>query len=92
MRKPWALPGAAFYAVETCSQANVAGDNTWGTLCPSWPWAGLGGAGWGVGGDPWEGALVMCFACPDSGQDRFAGQLECLAPGDFLPSVVCLIK
>lgn len=51
---------------------------------------GLGGAG--VGGDPWEGPLVMCFACPDSGQDRFAGQLECLSPGDFLPSVVCLIK
>lgn len=49
-------------------------------------------AGPGGGRVPGGGPLVMCFACPDSGQDRFAGQSECLAPGDFLPSVVCLIK
>lgn len=29
---------------------------------------------------PWEGPLVMCCVCPDPGEDRSAGQLDCLAP------------
>lgn len=40
---------------------------------------------------PWGGPLVMCCVCPDPGEDRSAGQLDCLAPE--LPSFgLCLIK
>lgn len=47
----------------------AAGDNTWGTLCPSWSQENPGGH-----------VLVMSFARPDCEQDRSAGRSECSAP------------